>query len=121
MTPQPMAALAREVIAAWRAASGWAMANPVGTGPYRLAQWRRGQKIVLEANPNYREEFFPENGEPGDRELIAKMKGKRLPQVGRVDISIIEESNPQLLAFNSGELDYVNVPADLVGNVLEAE
>jgi ABC-type transport system substrate-binding protein len=46
------------------------------------------------------------------------MKGKRLPQVGRVDISIIEESNPQLLAFASGELDYVNVPADLVANVL---
>ncbi len=50
---------------------------------------------------------FPENGEPGDRDLIAKMKGKRLPQIGRIDISIIEESNPQLLAFNSGELDYV--------------
>ena len=42
------------------------------------------------------------------------MKGKRLPQVGRVEISIIEESNPQLLAFDSGELDYVNVPRDLV-------
>ena len=53
-----------EVIEAYGDASGWAMANPVGTGPYRLAQWRRGQKIVLEANPNFREEYFPENGEP---------------------------------------------------------
>ena len=118
LTQAPMAAVAREVIEANGDASGWAMANPVGTGAYRLAQWRRGQKIVLEANPNYREERFPEDGEPGDRELIARMKGKRLPQAGRVDISIIEESNPQLLAFNTGELDYVNVPADLVGNVL---
>ena len=121
LTQSALAAVAREVIEAYGDASGWAMANPVGTGPYRLAQWRRGQKIVLEANPNYREEYFPENGEPGDRELIAKMKGKRLPQVGRIEISIIEESNPQLLAFNSGELDYVNVPADLVANVIEAE
>ena len=120
LTQTSMAAVAREVIEAYGDASGWAMANPVGTGPYRLGQWRRGQKIVLEANPNYREQYFPESGEPGDRELIAKMKGKRLPQVGRIDISIIEESNPQLLAFNSGELDYVNVPADLVGNVLDA-
>ncbi len=121
LTQTSMAAVAREVIEAYGDASGWAMANPVGTGPYRLAQWRRGQKIVLEANPNYREDYYPETGEPGDRDLIAKMKGKRLPQVGRIDISIIEESNPQLLAFNSGELDYVNVPADLVGNVLDPE
>jgi ABC-type transport system substrate-binding protein len=118
LTQSAMAAVAREVIEAYGDASGWAMANPVGTGPYRLVQWRRGQKIVLEANPDFREEFFPETGEPGDRELIAKMKGKRLPQAGRVEISIIEESNPQLLAFNTGELDYVNVPADLVANVL---
>ena len=118
LTQVSMAAVAREVIEAYGDSSGWAMANPVGTGPYRLKEWRRGQKIVLEANPNFREEYFPEAGEAGDRELIAKMKGKRLPQVGRIDISIIEESNPQLLAFASGELDYINVPADLVGNVL---
>ncbi len=42
------------------------------------------------------------------------MKGKRLPQIGRIEIAIIEESNPRLLAFDSGELDYVDVPADLV-------
>jgi len=121
LTQMSTAAVAREVIEAYGDASGWAMANPVGTGPFKLGDWRRGQKIVLEANPSYREEYFPQTGEPGDRELIAKMKGKRLPQVGRIEISIIEESNPQLLAFNAGELDYVNVPADLIGNVLEAE
>jgi ABC-type transport system substrate-binding protein len=48
------------------------------------------------------------------------MKGKRLPQVGRVEIAIIEESNPQLLAFNTKELDYANVPFDLVPKVLDA-
>jgi oligopeptide transport system substrate-binding protein len=119
MTQMPMAAVAREVIEAYGDLSGWAMANPVGTGPFRLKDWRRGQKIVLEANPNYREEYFPENGEPADREFVAAMKGKRLPQVGRVEISIIEESNPQLLAFDTRALDYMNVPADLVTNVLD--
>ena len=118
LTQAPMAAVAREVIEAYGDASGWAMANPVGTGPFRLKEWRRGQKIVLEANPGYREDYYPESADPDDRERLAKMKGKRLPQVGRVEISIIEESNPQLLAFGNGELDYVNVPADLVGNVL---
>jgi ABC-type transport system substrate-binding protein len=97
------------------------MANPVGTGPFRLAQWRRGQKIVLEANPNYREVYFPPVPEGADdavRAVAAAMKGKRLPQAGRIEISIIEESNPQLLAFDSKELDYVNVPFDLVPRAL---
>jgi ABC-type transport system substrate-binding protein len=115
-----MGAVAREVIEAHTDTTGWAMANPVGTGPYKLAEWRRGQKIVLEANPNYREQYFPQNGEVADRELMAAMKGKRLPQIGRIEIAIIEESNPQLLAFDSRELDYANVPADLVPNVLGA-
>ena len=30
------------------------MSNPVGTGPYRLGQWVRSSKIVLDANPDYR-------------------------------------------------------------------
>jgi oligopeptide transport system substrate-binding protein len=120
LTQMPMAAVAREVIEAYGDASGWVMANPVGTGAFRLKEWRRGQKIVLEANPNFREEYYPESADPADRERVAKMKGKRLPQVGRVEVSIIEESNPQLLAFGNGELDYVNVPPDLVGNVIGA-
>ena len=120
LSQSPMAAVAREVIEAHADASGWVMANPVGTGPYKLTEWRRGQKIVLEANANYRERYFPENGEPADRELITAMKGKRLPQVGRIEISIIEESNPQLLAFDGRELDYANVPPDLVPNVLDS-
>ncbi len=28
-------------------------ANPVGTGPYRFARWERGDRIVLDANPQY--------------------------------------------------------------------
>ena len=115
-----MSAVAREVIEAYADTNGWAMANPVGTGNYRLREWRRGQRIVLEANANFRDERFPASGEAGDVALVARMKGKRLPQVGRIEVSIIEESNPQLLAFNSRELDYANVPGDLVPNVMDA-
>ena len=84
-----MAAVAREVIEAYGDASGWAMANPVGTGPYRLKEWRRGQQIVLEANPNYREEYFPAlpaTPTPTRDAVRGAMKGKRLPQVGRIEI-----------------------------------
>jgi len=120
MTQSPMAAVAREVIEAYGDASGWAMSNPVGTGPYRLKSWRRGAQIVLEANPNYRDETFPVSDDPADRELEAKMRGKKLPIVGRIEIAITEESNPRLLAFTSGALDYVNVPSDLADHVLDA-
>ena len=122
LTATQTAAVAREVIEAYGDASGWAMANPVGTGPFRLKEWRRGQKIVLEANPNYRDETFPAlpaNADAEARAAHAAMKGKRLPQVGRVEVSVLEESNPRLLAFNSRELDMVDVPRDLVSRVLD--
>ena len=118
LTTTPTAAVAREIIEAYGDDNHWAMSNPVGTGPYRLKEWRRGQKIVLEANPGYREEYFPESSAPEDRALMAKMRGKKLPIIGRIEISIIDESNPRLLAFQNRELDYLTVPRDLTANVL---
>src|SRR3984893_12700548 len=119
-TQSPMAAVAREVIEAYADASGWAMANPGGTGPSLLTSWRRGAEVVLEANPNYRDEVFSDSNDPADKELVAKMRGRKLPIIGRIEISIIEESNPRLLGFNSGALDYVNLPSDLSGHVLDS-
>jgi ABC-type transport system substrate-binding protein len=106
------------VVEAYADGAGWVMANPVGTGPFRLKDWRRGQRIVLEANPAFRDELYPESSHPDDRSF-AKLRGRKLPLVGRVEISIIEESNPRLLAFEQGDLDYVAVPPDLVPNVLD--
>jgi len=122
LTATQTAAVAREVIDAYGDASGWVMANPVGTGAFQLKEWRRGQKIVLDANPNYREEFFPALPATPDadaRAAFSAMKGKRLPQVGRVEVSVLEESNPRLLAFNSRALDMVDVPRDLVSRALD--
>jgi ABC-type transport system substrate-binding protein len=83
--------------------------HPVGTGPYVLKQWVRSSKTVLEANPTYREEYFegtPENT-PEDQAIVANLKGKRLPIVGRIEISIIEEPQPRYLAFLNKEHDYL--------------
>ncbi len=119
-----LSAVAREVVEAYGDGSSWVMDHPVGTGPYKLAEWRRGQKIVLVANPGFREEYYPPAPPGADavtQAAAAAMKGKRLPQVGRIEISIIEESNPQLLAFSSGALDYANVPADMIPKVVGAD
>ncbi len=108
------AALAREVIDANAADPG---AHPVGTGPFRLTEWKRSHKMVLEANPLYRENFYA--AEPGDnpeaQDIYRQMKGKKLPQIQRVEVSVIEESQPRWLAFMNGETDYANAPTEFAG------
>ncbi|MEO7762700.1 MAG: ABC transporter substrate-binding protein, partial [Casimicrobiaceae bacterium] len=65
LTQTPMAAVAREVIEKYGAqGNSWTMSNPVGTGPYLLKDWKRANKIVLEANPNFRDEYYPESTDP---------------------------------------------------------
>ena len=121
LTTAATGAVAREVIEAYGDASGWAMANPVGTGPYRLKEWRRGQKIVLEANPGYRHVVFPASSDPADGAIMASMRGKKLPQIERIEIAIIEETNPRLLAFRREELDFLAVLPDLIWSVLTTD
>jgi ABC-type transport system substrate-binding protein len=85
-------------------------AHPVGTGPFKLVQWRRSSLIVLERNPDYREVLYDAEPAAGDAEgqaLAARFKGRRLPMVDRVEISIITEQQPRWLAFAGGEADYI--------------
>lgn len=111
--------VAREVVEAYRDPGGRIMNNPVGAGPYRLGQWTKGSKIVLTKNPNFREAFFPTDGEAADAEILARNKGKKIPLVGNVEVSIIEEANPRLLSFKSGVLDYEFVAPSMIGNVVQ--
>ena len=88
-------------------------AHPVGTGPFRLGAWRRGTQIVLERNPQYRERTF--DGEPAvddveGQAVLRRLKGRRLPMIDRVEISIINEEQPLWLAFLNGQLDMLEVP-----------
>jgi oligopeptide transport system substrate-binding protein len=108
------AAMAREVVEKYANEVG---AHPVGSGPFRLTEWRRSSKMVLEANPNYRDVYFDEEpaDDPMSLAIAARMKGKKLPQVQRVEVSVIEESQPRWLAFINGETDYANVPAEFIG------
>jgi oligopeptide transport system substrate-binding protein len=112
----PMMAVAREVV---EAAGGDIMRRPVGTGPYRLREWRPASKLVLEANPGYRKVLFPENADAPQQELVRSMRGKTLPRIGRIEISIIEESQPEILAFTQGNLDYMPLGGDDTRRVME--
>ena len=112
----PMMAVAREAV---EAAGTDIMSRPVGTGPYRLREWRRASRIVLEANPNYRVVRFPESADAPQQELVRNMRGKTLPQIGRIEISIIEESQPEILAFTQGDLDFIALGGDDTKRVME--
>jgi len=103
-------AQAREVVERYGNDIG---AHPVGTGPYRLAEWRRSSRIVLVKNPNFRVEYYDAHPPADDalsQQLYAEMKGKRIPQVDRVEITIIEESQPRWLAFLDDQIDWINLP-----------
>jgi ABC-type transport system substrate-binding protein len=112
-------AVAREVI---EADPDHAMEHPVGTGPYRLAEWRRSSRIVLERNPNYREVYYDAQApadDPASQAVAARLKGKRLPLIDRVEVSIVEESQPRLLAFLNGEHDWLErLPPELTTSVV---
>jgi ABC-type transport system substrate-binding protein len=116
----PIGAMAREVVEAY---GDDLPAHPVGTGPYLLKEWKRASKIVLEANPDFR--GYPwdfEVQDPAwDEPIVKAMRGKKMPQIGRVEISIIEEEQSRWLAFSRGEIDYVNVPGTFRKEVFDAE
>ncbi len=110
-----LGAVAREVVEFYGDKIG---EHPVGTGPFRLGAWRRSSQIVLERNPTYRERLWHAEPLPDDAEgqaIVAKLKGRRLPLVDRVEISIIEESQPRWLSFLNGQANFLErVPEDFI-------
>jgi peptide/nickel transport system substrate-binding protein len=62
--------------------------KPVGTGPYRFKEWIAGQKIVLEANPDY-------------------FEGR--PYIDRYIYSIIPDSSTMYMELKAGAIDLMNL------------
>lgn len=103
--PGILGIMAREVVEKY---GDQIMEHPVGTGAFMLAEWQRSSRITLVRNPNYREEFYDEQPDPKDPESVAiaaRMKGKRLPLLDKVVVSIIDEPQPRWLSFLNGEHD----------------
>ena len=116
----PTCAVAREVVEKYGDASTHIMANPVGTGPYILAEWKRGSRMVLVANPDFRGFIwdFAAGNDPEDIRIVEKMKGKSMPQIGRVEISVIPEDQSRWLAFQRAEVDMFNLDGPLAPRAL---
>ncbi len=68
--------------------------NPIGSGPYKLVQWDRGQQMIVEANPLY--------------------YGKK-PYFKRITFVFLEE-DAAFAAAQAGEVDMASVPHTLATN-----
>jgi peptide/nickel transport system substrate-binding protein len=68
--------------------------NPVGTGPYKLVEWVKGDHVILERNGDYW----------GDA-----------PSIGRVTYRFVEDSGTRLSGLLSGEFDLITnlLPEDV--------
>ena len=98
--------------------------HPVGTGAFRLASWRRSSQIVLDRNPNYRLRHYEDEAEPGPDDtagqaLLARFKGRQIPMLDRVVVSIIEEAQPRWLSFLNRQQDFIErVPPEFVNTAM---
>lgn len=63
-------------------------ANPVGTGPYKLVSWDKGNTITFEANADY-------------------FDADRAPSIKNLVFSIIPEGTTRTMALESGDVDFV--------------
>jgi ABC-type transport system substrate-binding protein len=86
---------------------------PVGSGPFMLQENNPNLRMVLERNPNFHGERYPEEGMPGDREagLLADA-GRPLPFTDRAVYSLEKESIPYWNKFLQGYYDTSGISSD---------
>ncbi len=116
--PGVTGAVAREVVEHYGDAIP---AHPVGTGPFRLADWRRGSRVRLVRNERFREQRYSGQPAADDLEaqaLLQRLQGRRLPLVDAVELSIVLEEQPRWLAFHGGEIDALEMPQTLAPAVM---
>ena len=81
---------------------------------------------MLARNPGFREMFYdaePAADDAAGQALLARFKGRKLPMVDRVEVHIINETQPLWLSFLNGEIDGLvtltgSVPTEFVPQAL---
>ena len=117
---QPAGAVAREVIEKYRDQAGFVMGHPIGTGPYMLSRWTPGSRIILKANPDFRNFVWNfKASTPEDQKIVKAMQGKKMPQIGEIDIQVMEEGQSRWLSFIKDEVDLFALDGELTVQALQ--
>jgi ABC-type transport system substrate-binding protein len=86
---------------------------PVGTGPYMLTVNNPNRQMVLQRNPNFHGERYPDQGDAGDAQAgLLQDAGKPLPLVDTVIFSLEKEAIPYWNKFLQGYYDSSGVSSD---------
>lgn len=87
--------------------------QPVGTGPYYLAENDPNRRMVLKKNPHFHGETYPADGDAEDRQagLLADA-GKPLPLVDKAVYSLEKETIPYWSKFLQGYYDSSGISSD---------
>lgn len=111
--PALTGAVAREVVEFYGKDIG---AHPVGTGPFRLASWRRASRIELVKSSSYRRRVYEGTpaADPVAQAIAQQLRGRTLPCVDRIVVDVVEEAQPRWLTFLQGGIDWMTVPPAFV-------
>ena len=86
---------------------------PVGTGPYMLTENNPNLRMMMEKNPNFRDERYPSEGESDDlAKGLLKDAGEKLPLVEKAVYSLEKEKIPYWNKFLQGYYDTSGVSSD---------
>ena len=86
---------------------------PVGTGPYMLVENNPNKRMVLERNPNFRGEKYPDQGEEGDKVAGLLMdSGREMPFIDVAHFSLEKEAIPSWTKFLQGYYDLSGIVSD---------
>lgn len=94
----------------------------VGTGAYRVSEWRDGGRIVFERNPVYAHGTYPTEGAPGDAAAgLLVDAGRPIPFIDVLCYEYIAEDLPMWLGFLSRQYDVSGIPRDVFASVIGAD
>ena len=86
---------------------------PLGTGPYMLTVNNPNRQMILERNPNFHGERYPQTGESGDAgQGYLDDAGRQLPMIDKVIYSLEKEAIPTWNKFLQGYYDASGVSSD---------
>ncbi len=94
----------------------------VGTGPFLLTTYERKSQIIMERNPDFRPDFYPTEGAPGDAEAgLLDDAGKQVPFVDVLHYSYVSEFFSSWMLFLSRQTDVAPIPKETFSQVISPD